>query len=74
MPVGNPPDDAALDDCVARALEAEGMHSGFLRIVRTYVLDRRDQWRVCCGSNCDPCMLQLGRVVDRVRLAMPGIG
>ena len=43
------------------------MHAGYHRVVRSYVLDERDGWRVCCGSGCDPCMLRLGRIVDRIR-------
>jgi hypothetical protein len=32
------------------------------------LLDRQDDfWRRCCGSDCDPCALTFGRVVDRVR-------
>jgi hypothetical protein len=23
-----------------------------------------DDWRWCCGSNCDPCVETLGRLVD----------
>ncbi|MBL8749920.1 MAG: hypothetical protein JNK78_12220 [Planctomycetes bacterium] len=34
-------------------------------------LDAPDEgWRWCCGSNCDPCVQRLGRVVDRVRTAL----
>jgi len=35
--------------------------------VRRYLQRDDDAWRVCCGSLCDPCVLRLGRVVDRVR-------
>ncbi|MEZ4369826.1 MAG: hypothetical protein AB7S68_00360 [Polyangiaceae bacterium] len=32
------------------------------------LLEREDDaWRKCCGRDCEPCMLQLMRVVDRVR-------
>ena len=40
-------------------------------VYRGYVdsyLARDDQtWRTCCNSDCEPCVLKLGRVVDRVR-------
>jgi len=40
-------------------------------VYRGYVdayLAREDQtWRMCCNSDCEPCVLKLGRVVDRVR-------
>ncbi len=40
-------------------------------VYRGYVdayLDRNDEhWRFCCNSGCEPCMMALGRVVDRVR-------
>ncbi|MCA9630180.1 MAG: hypothetical protein KC766_21055 [Myxococcales bacterium] len=32
------------------------------------LLEREDDaWRTCCGRDCEPCMQQLMRVVDRVR-------
>lgn len=38
---------------------------------RSYVeelLARRDDaWRTCCQRDCEPCMRQLMRVVDRAR-------
>lgn len=31
-------------------------------------IDKPDQdWRWCCGSNCDPCVETLGRLVDLAR-------
>jgi hypothetical protein len=43
-------------------------------VYRGYVdhyLDRSDAgWRMCCNSACEPCVLTLGRVVDRARQLM----
>lgn len=52
---------------ILRALDEEGLDPMYDGVVRRYLQRDDDAWRVCCGSLCDPCVLRLGRVVDRVR-------
>jgi hypothetical protein len=60
----------SIDDIVRQAMN-ENM---LLEIYRPFVMDflhrRDDVWRQCCNSDCDPCVLQLARVVDRARQLM----
>ena len=35
--------------------------------VRSLYLREDDNWRRCCGSFCEPCVLTLMAAVDRVR-------
>ncbi len=61
---GAPTLDAAIDQAMA-----ENMLEFAYRSYVVELLGRADDdWRICCNSNCEPCMLQLGRVVDRVRV------
>lgn len=61
---------AALDDALQRAMAEHQLDSEWRGTVLE-LIERRDQfWRRCCESNCDPCALQLARVVDRVRQLM----
>ena len=64
-------DPAALPaDATARIaawLAEEAVDASYVAFVTRY-LDADDaSWRWCCGSNCDPCVQRLGRVVDRAR-------
>ncbi len=51
----------------------EGVDPGYLRFVVDHLRVRDDAWRWCCGSNCDPCVASLGRLVDRARAHL-GVG
>ncbi|MFO0686821.1 MAG: hypothetical protein U0234_32460 [Sandaracinus sp.] len=64
--------DATLDDAREAAAIGEGLTYANLResqrgLVRAYL--RRDprEWKSCCGSACDPCVLRIGIAVDRAR-------
>ena len=53
----------ALGEICAR----EGIDESYASFVAKH-LDADDKtWRWCCSSNCDPCVTQLGRAVDRAR-------
>ena len=55
---------------VLRLLADEALDSSYLAFVARH-LDLPDAaWRWCCGSQCDPCVQRLGRVVDRARQAL----
>jgi hypothetical protein len=57
---------------IERLLAEEGLDASYFAFVLAH-LDRPDeQWRWCCGGNCDPCVQKLGRAVDRARTALAG--
>lgn len=62
-----PNDRDAIDAAVAAALAETGVHHTFARTVRELLERHDEQWRVCCGSGCDPCVEALGRAVDAAR-------
>lgn len=45
----------------------EGLDPSYLAFVARHVDADDATWRWCCGSNCDPCVARLGRVVDAAR-------
>ena len=58
------------DGEIAQALERNGVHPGYLRVIRDYLARSNDAWRFsCCDSGCDPCVQTLARVVDEVQRA-----
>jgi hypothetical protein len=67
MPQDFPAADPHLDALVLRALERCGLSPSLARSVAALVPRRLDDWRVCCGSDCDPCVVPLARAVDMVR-------
>lgn len=60
-------DDPALLNAVATALREYGLDDGFFRTVADLVTRDSDEWRACCGSGCDPCILVIAPAVDRAR-------
>ncbi|MBL8733127.1 MAG: hypothetical protein JNN13_12220 [Planctomycetes bacterium] len=48
-------------------LQAEGVDASYAAFVLHHVHAPDADWRWCCGSNCDPCVQRLGRVVDAAR-------
>lgn len=54
-------------EALARAMEAEGVPADYARDVLELWRTPRRTWRPCCGLLCDPCVLTLARVVDRLR-------
>ena len=59
--------DEALDDAVRTALAERGLDASFFRLVRDLAARDSEEWRICCGSGCDPCVLRIAPAVDRVR-------
>jgi hypothetical protein len=58
---------------IADWLRDENVDPSYVRFVELHVDQPDSAWRWCCGSNCDPCVVRLGRVIDRVRqLPLPG--
>ncbi len=58
--------EAALDE----ALRDNHVPEGFRDTIRRLVFDPHSDWRVCCGSQCEPCVLPMGRAVDQVRASI----
>ena len=48
-------------------LAGEGIDDSYLAFVARHLTEPDPGWRWCCGSNCDPCVARLGRVVDGAR-------
>ena len=57
----------AIDAAVSRSLRETGLPRAFHVLVRGYLLATRDAGRICCGADCDPCVIELSRAVDRAR-------
>ncbi len=56
---------------IADWLRDENVDASYVRFVELHVDQPDTAWRWCCGSNCDPCVVRLGRVIDRVRQLPP---
>lgn len=63
-------DEAALARTLAPHFARERVDPSCLRFVVDHVRRPDDDWRWCCGSNCDPCVERLGRIVDAARAAL----
>ena len=44
-----------------------GVERGFRRSLGDLIARDDDEWRLCCGSGCEPCVELLAKIVDRVR-------
>ena len=56
-----------IDDAVSRSLRENGLHRAFHSTVRRYLMSGDTAWNVCCGADCDPCVNELSRAVERAR-------
>ena len=59
--------DDTIDEAVALSLQETGLHRAFKSTVRRFVLLENDDWNICCGEDCDPCVNELSRAVERAR-------
>jgi hypothetical protein len=64
------PESARLEAALTRALRENHLDESYRSSVRRYVAMTGDQWRVCCGSGCDPCIEPIARAVDQVRRSL----
>lgn len=60
-------------DAIGALLGDEGLDPSYRAFVARHLTEPDSRWRWCCGSQCDPCVVRLGRVVDAARAAL-GIG
>ena len=58
------------DAAVTQAMAENLLEPGYRAFVLSYLARSDDGWRRCCNSSCEPCILQIGRVVDRARALM----
>ena len=56
-----------IEEALSIALQENALQEGFRDTIRRLVFDANDQWRICCGNLCEPCVMPMGRAVDRVR-------
>ena len=63
----NPNEERLLEVEIVRRLEAEHIDPSYRVFVLAHLRVADANWRWCCGSNCDPCVEGLGRVVDAMR-------
>ncbi len=62
-----PPEPGDFEPQVTALLVAERIDPSYLAFVRRHLAEPDANWRWCCGSNCDPCVDGLARVVDAAR-------
>ncbi|MDQ3034613.1 MAG: hypothetical protein M3Y87_19545 [Myxococcota bacterium] len=55
------------DEAIRRALREVGLPADYAAEIRARLDAPDESWRSCCGGFCDPCVLTLGRAVDRAR-------
>lgn len=60
-----------LDEALEQALGELDLDRGHRAEVREMATSPRGTWRPCCGSLCDPCVMELHRAADRVRELCP---
>lgn len=56
-----------IDAAVSSGLAAAELPPSFARSVKSVLFRAHDDWRVCCGSGCEPCVVPLGHAVDVAR-------
>jgi hypothetical protein len=55
---------------IQRLLAEADVDDSYLAFVARHLTADDGTWRWCCGSNCDPCVQRLGRIVDQARQAL----
>ncbi|MCB9598362.1 MAG: hypothetical protein H6719_36950 [Sandaracinaceae bacterium] len=55
------------EDALRQAAEELEIDPAYLPELRDMLRTDRSSWRACCGMLCTPCVLDLGRAIDRTR-------
>lgn len=63
----NPSSTLTLTPLIQQAMRENMLDEVYMGYVEELLEREDDAWRTCCGRDCEPCMRQLMRVVDRVR-------
>ncbi len=56
-----------LDEAIVTALRENQVSLDYDGVIRDLMKQPPDAWPRCCGSDCDPCVTSLARVILRVR-------
>lgn len=59
--------DHAVDAAIDRALTELELDLSYRLTVKRFLHSNPEAWEVCCGSACEPCVLDLAAAVRRVR-------
>ena len=59
--------DSLIHAAIQRALQELHHDASWAGAVRRLFDAEDEQWRNCCGSQCDPCVEDLARVLERAR-------
>jgi hypothetical protein len=57
----------SLERAIEMAMREQMLDPAYRGFVMLYLGRPDDHWRQCCNGSCEPCVLQIARVVDRVR-------
>ncbi len=60
-------DEIALEEAIEAALEENQLPGVYRRTVRELIDQPEAEWPMCCGTDCDPCVLSLQRAATRAR-------
>jgi hypothetical protein len=63
-PVPPPLEGFPLEQALREHCTQNGLDPGYVQFALQHLRLPDDDWRWCCGSNCDPCVETLGRLVD----------
>ena len=61
------PEKVSLEEALDKALWENQLDPAYRDMVVDLLDTPADEWPRCCGSDCDPCVVTLSRVVTRVR-------
>jgi hypothetical protein len=56
-----------VERAVDQAMHEQRVPAWYRESVLGMMAEPRESWPACCGNDCEPCVLVLGRVVDRAR-------
>jgi hypothetical protein len=59
--------DEQVDAVVRPLLDELGLPPSYCISIRSLVRSRAQNWRSCCGGNCNPCIGKIEEAVDRTR-------
>ena len=66
--------DEQVDAVVRRILDEVGLAQSYCISIRSLVRSRAQDWRTCCGGNCNPCIGKIEEAVDRSRQVLMATG
>jgi hypothetical protein len=61
---------ARIEAAVTQACRENNLDLTYIGSVYAYLDEDEDEWPACCGSSCDPCVLQLATVARRALILL----